>query len=131
MLKIGLESGDQAVLDALEKGTDLTAAARILSNLKRAGIATYLYLLFGTPPEDEGAAHRTLAFTAGHSDKIGFLNLAIFNLPLNSPDRGHIATRDFYTGDLSFYQDFEHPLGWNRSKTSIHLWSIARCRWGL
>ncbi|MCP3868912.1 MAG: radical SAM protein, partial [Gammaproteobacteria bacterium] len=49
LLKIGLESGDQAVLDVLEKGTELTAAARILSNLKKAGIATYIYLLFGTP----------------------------------------------------------------------------------
>jgi hypothetical protein len=116
LLKIGLESGDQAVLDALEKGTTLTAAARILSNLKKAGIATYIYLLFGTPAEDEAAARRTLAFTVSHSDKIGFLNQALFNLPLNSPDRGTIATRDFYKGDLSFYQDFEHPRGWNRSR---------------
>jgi hypothetical protein len=116
LLKIGLESGDQAVLDALEKGTTLAAAARILSNLKKAGIATYIYLLFGTPAEDEAAARRTLAFTVSHSDKIGFLNLALFNLPLNSPDRGTIATRDFYKGDLSFYQDFEHPRGWNRSR---------------
>jgi hypothetical protein len=72
--------------------------------------------LFGTPAEDEAAARRTLAFTVSHSDKIGFLNLALFNLPLNSPDRGTIATRDFYKGDLSFYQDFEHPRGWNRSR---------------
>ncbi len=116
LLKIGLESGDQSVLDVLEKGTELTAAARILSNLKKAGIATYIYLLFGTPAEDEAAAQRTMAFTVSHSDKIGFLNLALFNLPLNSPDRGTIKTRDFYEGDLSFYQDFEHPLGWNRSR---------------
>lgn len=116
MLKLGLESGDQSVLNALEKGTGLAMAAKILDNLKQAGIATYVYLLFGTPAEDERAAEETLAFIAGHSETIGFLNLAIFNLPLNSPDSEGIATRDFYTGDLRFYQDFEHPKGWDRAR---------------
>jgi len=116
MLKLGLESGDQSVLNALEKGTGLAMAAKILDNLKQAGIVTYVYLLFGTPAEDERAAEETLAFIAGHSETIGFLNLAIFNLPLNSPDSEGIATRDFYTGDLRFYQDFEHPKGWDRAR---------------
>ena len=116
MLKIGLESGNQGVLNALEKGTELTAVAPILANLRQAGIATYVYLLFGTPAEDEQAAEDTLAFTARHSDGIGFLNLAIFNLPLHSPDADGITTRDFYTGDLSFYQDFTHPDGWDRAR---------------
>lgn len=116
MLKIGLESGDQAVLDALEKGTDLNTAERVLSNLKNAGIATYVYLLFGTPQEDEKAAVETLDFTVRHSAKIGFLNLAIFNLPIHGPDSRDIDTMDFYAGDLSFYKEFEHPLGWSRSR---------------
>jgi len=81
LLKLGLESGDQSVLDALAKGTGLAAAAKILANLKQAGIATYVYLLFGTPAEDELAAEKTLAFTVRHRAGIGFLNLAIFNLP--------------------------------------------------
>jgi hypothetical protein len=114
MLKIGLESGDQAVLDALEKGTDLTTAARVLANLKKAGIATYVYLLFGTPQENEPAANRTMDFTVCHSGEIGFLNLALFNLPIHGPDTRDIETRDFYSGDLSFYREFEHPLGWGR-----------------
>ncbi len=116
MLKIGLESGDQAVLDALEKGTDINTAALVLANLKKAGIATYVYLLFGTPPEDEKAAVRTLDFTVRHSEKIGFLNLALFNLPTHGPDIRDIETRDFYSGDLSFYKEFEHPLGWDRAR---------------
>jgi len=116
MLKIGLESGDQAVLNALKKGTDLATAARILLNLKKVGIATYVYLLFGTPQESEQAARRTLEFTVSHSDKIGFLNLALFNLPIHGPDSRDIETSDFYSGDLSFYREFEHPLGWNRPR---------------
>ena len=48
MLKLGLESGDQAVLDALDKGIDLQQTAQALANLKAAGITVYAYLLFGT-----------------------------------------------------------------------------------
>jgi hypothetical protein len=116
MLKLGLESGDQAVLDDLEKGIDLTMVSLALKNLKEAGISTYVYLLFGTPPENLESARRTLNFTVLHHEAITFLNLAIFNMPLNSPDADRYKTDDFYAGDLSLYTDFEHPLGFSRKK---------------
>lgn len=115
MLKIGLESGDQSVLDALQKGVRLGMASRVLHNLKDAGIATYVYLLFGTPAEDGAAAEKTLHFVAQHHHCIGFLNLAIFNLPTGSAHMEALNPRQFYTGDLCLYSDFEHPLGWHRS----------------
>jgi hypothetical protein len=114
MLKLGLESGDQAVLDALEKGITLDLASEALASLKQAGIATYVYLLFGTPPETPEAAGRTLEYTATHHENIDFLNLAIFNLPINCPEAASLDTRRFYEGDLSLYADFIHPHGWNR-----------------
>ena len=114
MLKIGLESGDQRVLDALDKGIRLDTASRVLDNLKRAGIATYVYLLFGTPAEDEAAALRTLEYAAAQHDQIDFLNLAIFNLPLGGPEARQLKLRDFYPGDLALYNDFIHPAGWDR-----------------
>ena len=52
MLKLGIESGDQKVLDQLNKGIDLPTASAVLKTLKKAGIATYCYFLFGTPPEN-------------------------------------------------------------------------------
>jgi hypothetical protein len=116
MLKIGLESGDQTVLDRLEKGVRLEMASRVLANLRRAGIATYVYLLFGTPAEDEAAARDTLAFVAEHAGAVGFLNLAIFNLPLGSPDARGLVLRDFYDGDLALYRDFRHPSDWDRPR---------------
>jgi radical SAM superfamily enzyme YgiQ (UPF0313 family) len=85
MLKLGLESGDQAVLDDLQKGIHLEEASSALKNLKKAGIATYLYLLFGTPPEGQAEARRTREFVVKHHDEIGFLNLAIFNIPIYGP----------------------------------------------
>jgi hypothetical protein len=115
MLKLGLESGDQEVLDSLCKGIDLSVASAALKALKRAGIAVYVYLLFGTPEENLQAAERTLEFTVKHSDAIDFLNLAIFNLPVHSKQSEQVPAKDFYEGDLSLYKDFVHPRGWHRS----------------
>jgi hypothetical protein len=121
MLKVGLESGDQSVLDALDKGIDLGTASRALKALRRVGIGTYVYLLFGTPQEDKTAALRTLNFVAGHGDFISFLNLAIFNLPIHCPDAHLLDVQRFYEGDLSLYADFAHPLGWNRREVRTFL----------
>ena len=116
LLKLGLESGDQHVLDSLQKGVDLGEASRALANLKRAGIATYVYLLFGTPEESLTGARKTLEFVVTHRDEIHFLNLALFNLPAEAQQVHRIKTRSFYDGDLSLYVDFEHPRGWHRKE---------------
>ena len=121
MLKVGLESGDQAVLDAMHKGTDLTLSSDALKALKKAGIATYVYLLFGTPTETEETAGKTLSYTAAHADLIDFLNVAVFNLPVNSQEAGVLETVDFYEGDLSLYRDFTHPEGWGRKQVRTFL----------
>ncbi len=114
MLKLGLESGDQTVLDSLQKGINLQEASSALKNLKKAGIATYVYLLFGTPLEGLIEARRTLEFVVNHQDSIGFLNLAIFNMPIYGPQTEQMETKSFYEGDLSLYTDFDHPKGWSR-----------------
>jgi radical SAM superfamily enzyme YgiQ (UPF0313 family) len=114
MLKLGLESGDQAVLDYLQKGVRLEEASSVLRNLKKAGIATYVYLLFGTPPEGRVEAKKTLDFVVNHHDCIGFLNLALFNMPVWGPEARQMETKAFYEGDLSLYTSFDHPKGWSR-----------------
>ena len=114
MLKLGLESGDQVVLDDLQKGIDLEAVSSALKNLKKTGIATYVYLLFGTPREGLTEARHTLQFILKHQDCISFLNLAIFNMPTHGPEVDQMETRCFYEGDLSLYTGFDHPKGWNR-----------------
>ncbi len=114
MLKLGLESGDQTVLDDLQKGVNLEEASIALKNLRKAGIATYVYLLFGTPPEGLIEARRTLGFVVRHHDCIGFLNLAIFNMPIYGPEAQQMETKAFSEGDLSLYTGFDHPKGWSR-----------------
>ncbi len=116
MLKLGIESGSQDVLDSLEKGIRLETASRVLSTLHRFGIIPYAYFLFGTPGETEASAQETLDFIARHGESIGFLNLALFNLPVHGPETEALRTRDFYAGDLALYQEFEHPSGWHRNR---------------
>jgi radical SAM superfamily enzyme YgiQ (UPF0313 family) len=116
MLKLGLESGDQGVLDRMGKGIDLGLASRVLNNLKHAGIAVYCYLLFGTPGETEVEARRTLEFVARHHQSITFLNLALFNMPLHGDEAAEFGDQPFYEGDLSLYTAFRHPGGWNRKR---------------
>ena len=114
MLKLGIESGSQRVLDAMVKGTDLDLVSRVLAALQEAGIATYVYLLFGTPTEALPEARETLAFVSRHSAAITFLNLAIFNLPLAGSEAATLTRLDTHDGDLSLYSDFVHPRGWDR-----------------
>jgi radical SAM superfamily enzyme YgiQ (UPF0313 family) len=116
MLKLGIESGDQRVLDELGKGIRLHESAGVLQAVKNSGIATYVYLLFGTPPEDEAAARKTLEFIGRNREYVDFLNLSIFNLPKGSPEAAGLDTYDFSQGDLSLYQGFVHPRGWDRGR---------------
>ena len=114
LLKLGLESGSQNVLDAMCKGVRLELIERVLAALHQAGIATYVYLLFGTPTESPLEARQTLEFTLRHHEAITFLNLAIFNMPRASAEAGHLPGSAFSAGDLSLYRDFVHPRGWDR-----------------
>ena len=116
MLKLGLESADQHVLDSMRKGHDVETARSALRALKKAGIATYVYLLFGTPQETEESARKTLAFVAEEVESIDFLNVALFNLPVGSAEAPELQTEAFYDGDLSLYIDFRHPNGWDRKR---------------
>lgn len=121
MLKLGLESGDQEVLDRMNKGTDLKQVSITLKNLSSAGILTFVYLLFGTESEDRNAAFQTLEYVKAHEAYIDYLNLAVFNLPKFSGDADHLDTQEFYHGDLSLYLNFTHPLGWDRRKVKQFL----------
>ncbi|MBC2705874.1 radical SAM protein [Desulfobacula sp.] len=121
MLKLGLESGDQGVLDQMNKGTNLNYVSTILKNLHQAGILTFVYLLFGTSFEDEKAAFKTLEYIKAHEKYINYLNLAVFNLPKFSDDAKDLDTREFYHGDLSLYLNFTHPFGWDRRQVKQFL----------
>ncbi|MDC7221199.1 MAG: radical SAM protein [Spirochaetales bacterium] len=116
MLCLGLESGDQEVLNRLNKGIRLDWVSVILKNLKEAGIGTFVYLLFGTPAENRDAALRTRDFALEHRAYMNYLNLAVFTMPRISGEAESLEKTDFYEGDLSLATDFVHPGGWSRSE---------------
>lgn len=123
LLQLGLESGSQALLDRIGKGTRLEQVSRILANLQRAGIASYVYVMLGVPGETEADAERTLAFLEAHAESIGFLNLAIMNLPreselLAAPEQAGIAQLSPLPENepLGLYRGFTPTGGWGRSE---------------
>ncbi|WP_310599608.1 radical SAM protein [Desulfobulbus sp.] len=121
LLKLGLESGCQAVLDAMDKGIRLELAARVFAAMEQAGIATYVYLLFGTPSESLAEARQTMDFVLRHHRAITFLNLAIFNMPIASEEAKRLPGTEFSPADLSLYLDFVHPRGWDRRSVRTFL----------
>lgn len=121
MLKLGIESGSQTVLDQMQKGITIALVSEALKVLHEAGIATYVYLLFGTPAETHEEAKKTLQFVISHQEQIDFLNLAIFNMPINSPESQLYPSRQFSDGDLSLYRDFSHPHNWDRKSIRLFL----------
>ncbi|MBN1402761.1 MAG: radical SAM protein, partial [Anaerolineae bacterium] len=70
MLMFGLESGAQAVLDRLHKGTDLRTISRVLRQSAAAGIWNHVFVFFGFPGETWADAEATMRFVMGHLDAI-------------------------------------------------------------
>jgi len=115
-LGLGLESGDQNVLNKLKKGIRLDLASQVLKNLKEVGILSYVYIMFGTPAENRDAAFRTRDFILKNAEYITFLNASVFNMPIGSSESADIDSMDFYEGDLAIYKNFDHPEGWSRGE---------------
>jgi len=120
MLQLGLESGSQKILDGLGKGTDLAIAERVLHHLHAAGIATYVYVLLGTPEETRPDAEATRAFLEEHAEKIDFLNLALMNLPREADFPGALPGAEWEEEPLGLYRRSTDG-GWDRSAARRYL----------
>lgn len=106
MLQLGVETPSQRLLDRLGKGTRADRAGPIVGNLTRAGIRTFVYLLFGLPGETGEEARATAGWAAGHAGAITFLNLALFSHPRGSTldDPAAEEPREEGSHDLSLYR---------------------------
>jgi hypothetical protein len=104
LLQLGLESGAQPVLDRLGKGTRVEVAAEVLRRARQAGIATYVYVLLGTPEESLDELLQTRDFLQRHGDHIDFLNLAIMNLPRHASLGAAAAGSDDALEPLGLYR---------------------------
>jgi hypothetical protein len=107
------------------KGTRVADASAILSNLSRAGIVSYVYVMLGAPGETEIDAERTRTFLAEHSGEIGFLNLSILNLPREAPWPGMAEGSAPREGG---FPDDDLPLGLYRRVPASDGWGRTQAR---
>ncbi|MDH5509473.1 MAG: B12-binding domain-containing radical SAM protein [Nitrospinota bacterium] len=62
LLKFGVESGNQVVLDASSKGVTLEQSEKAFADCARAGMDTHAHFMIGMPGETEQTLQDTLAF---------------------------------------------------------------------
>ncbi|MCH5260552.1 MAG: radical SAM protein [Lachnospiraceae bacterium] len=78
MLRFGLESGSQRILDLMNKGTEVSVAASILQKLHDVGILTHVYLMFGYLGETNEDRAETLRFLEQNRCSISSYSVSIF-----------------------------------------------------
>jgi len=92
----GLESGNQRILDLMDKGYKLEVVSRILGDCSAAEIAVHLFLIIGFPTETRQEAEDTLHFLLNREGL------------LNSPGFSHV------------FHKFGLDLGSQVSKNPVH-----------
>jgi hypothetical protein len=132
MLQLGVESGSGALLSRYDKGIDPRDSREVVRRASRAGIRTYLYMLFGLPAETQEDRQTTLEMLVDESDCVDFLNLSLFNLPRFCELTQRAAEHDiqpedsFDPGGIRLYTPFVTSQGNPRREARLFLSSQLR-----
>lgn len=78
MLRFGLESGSQKVLDYMNKGTKIKVAEKILRLTAMYGIKNHIYIMFGYPGEGSRERKETLKFIDRNKNYIHSYSVSVF-----------------------------------------------------
>jgi hypothetical protein len=89
LLLWGVESGNQRVLDLMNKGTRVAEMDRVLGDSRDAGIWNLVFVMFGFPGERSEEWHDTLEFLHRRRDAIHGLNKSAFVLVAGSEIHRH------------------------------------------
>ncbi|GHV90204.1 hypothetical protein AGMMS50268_07070 [Spirochaetia bacterium] len=79
MLRIGMESASQTVLDRMNKGHHVEDYSAFLASAYSAGIKLHVYIMYGFPGEEESDRELTLVFLKKHLSKIYSYTISIFH----------------------------------------------------
>jgi len=90
-LKFGLESGNQRVLDFMDKGTTLQTIEQVLDACHRSGIRVHTYVMMGIPTETLEEMEETIEFLKRNWERIDSFYLAHFQLQDHTPMMGNPA----------------------------------------
>jgi len=85
VLVFGLESGNQRVLDAMEKGVSIETMSESLKAMHRAGIFSICMYFTGFPTETRTEALETVQFIEKHREFVGAYAQGAFTLNSGSP----------------------------------------------
>jgi len=80
----GVESGNQRVLDYMQKGTKVEDVALVLREAHKAGIKNMAYILFGLPTETEAEFMDTIVFLDTNKENIDLVSASVFGLQQGS-----------------------------------------------
>lgn len=78
MLRFGLESASQKVLDYMNKGTRVSVAENVLKLTARYGIENHVYLMFGYPGEMKEDREMTVEFMERNRAVISSYSVSLF-----------------------------------------------------
>jgi hypothetical protein len=81
----GLESGNQRVLDLMDKGSKVPDVSQVLKDARAAGIASHVFMICGYPTETEEEYGQTVKFLDDHKDYIYAVHRGPFSLEPESP----------------------------------------------
>ncbi len=98
-IKLGVESGDQSLVDAAEKGLDLARVRAAVQWCRELNVLTHLTFTFGLPGENRETIERTIAFakemnpdTIQFSITTPFPGTKYFDM---LKERGHLLTEEW------------------------------------
>ena len=85
MLRFGLESGSQKVLDKMNKGISISDVEKILKITSEAGISNHLYIMFGYPCETKKDRELTINLLTKHRFHFYSYSISFFQPMPNTP----------------------------------------------
>lgn len=110
MLRFGLESGSQRMLDLMNKGTDIVLTSRILKNCHQAGILNHVYIMFGYWGETAADREQTICFLEENKEYIDSYSISIFQpIPQTKVYQELLEHMESTMGDAEEYA-YEHML---------------------
>jgi len=80
----GVESGNQAVLDKMRKGTNVEDVKEVLKESHAAGIVNTVFIMFGFPGETKDEFIDTINFLKDNSANIDLVSTSVFGLQKGS-----------------------------------------------
>lgn len=78
MLRFGLESGSQRVLNLMNKGINIEVASAILQEASACGIKSHVYIMFGYPGETLEDRCATVEFLRAHRSNIFSYSISMY-----------------------------------------------------